>query len=89
MLCKRTALSVRPLWNTWKQARFIEDFQRQMKLVSGSGVSLSIGNFREPGGRVSLLGFLKVTENVPWKTLEIEHFSLSLSLSLSLFAETP
>ena len=50
-----------PLWGTWKRARLIEDFERQMKLVSGSGASLSIGDLREPGGMVTLLGILKTT----------------------------
>jgi hypothetical protein len=50
-----------PLWGTWNRARFIEDFEGQMKLVSGSGASLSIGDLSEPGGMVSLLGILKTT----------------------------
>ena len=60
-LCKRKALSLCTPLGTWKRARFIEDFERQMKLFSGSGPSPSLGDLRERGGRVSLLETLKAT----------------------------
>jgi hypothetical protein len=52
-----------------------------MKLVSESRASLSIGDIREPGGRVSLLGTLKTARHMSRKALEMEH--------LSLFVENP
>ena len=33
----------RPLWGTWSGACFTEDFERQMKEVSGNGASLFMG----------------------------------------------